>query len=144
MSLKKIQFKAQSVPPKKSKQLWSDPIQSNLVWLLRESAFNAKISQSLDKYTCYIGLDLTIWGQRNILDKLGDLDNILSGVCDGLALRPQNQPTKISPWPLFEENEVFGPTMPLLYDDDKIIQSMKAIKKEVDEEPYYTVKIYPL
>jgi hypothetical protein len=115
-----------------------------LLWNLRKAAFHAKNTESIDKYICDIGLELAIFGRREDLDEIGDLDNLLGGVCDGLASKPQNPIVKQSPWYDFEDDKDLGPDIPLLYDDDKIIQSMKVTKNEVDiEDLYYTVKIYP-
>jgi hypothetical protein len=144
LSSKEFKFKIQSSPPNNSKQIWSDPTQSCSLISLRKAAFLAKISESIDNYNCDIGLEIDIFGRKEDLDVIGDLDNLLGGVCDGLASRPQNPTVKKSAWYDFEDDKDFGPDIPLLYNDDKIIKSMRVSISEVDEELYYTVKIFPL
>lgn len=83
----KIQFSVEGLPPKKdgAQSLWGKELESERVALLRRSAYEAfagrpplskNISLSLK---AHIGLENSRW--------IGDLDNHLTGICDGLQKR---------------------------------------------------------
>ena len=143
MTSKSLEFEAQGVPPIKS-QLWAQTAHAGACHQTRRKAYEAMTSQSLDKFISDIGLELEIFGRRDELDEIGDLGNMLDGVCDGLSKRRGGNPNMKPSWPDFEEDEDCGPDIPLLYDDDKIIMSLKGLKIVADVEMYYTVKIFEL
>lgn len=118
---KPIRFTVHSVPPNKNRHMWSDCVQSILLYAMRKEAFAAKRAESIELYTRPIGIELTIYGTNDDREQVGDLDNLLAGVCDGLSRRPRNPNSKPSDWSDFENDENAGPNKSLLYEDDKII-----------------------
>jgi hypothetical protein len=124
--------------------MWSDVVQSVPLIDLRNQALAAKKNFGVkDCFTSSIKLELEMYARKSDLDSMGDLDNLLGGVCDGLGAMPTNPTLVPSEWFSTERPEV-PPTIPILYTDDKIITSIKGTKIESFGDPYYIIKIYEL
>jgi hypothetical protein len=142
-----IQFKVEGFPPnqKSHPSIWSDLTQSLWVVDLRKKALESKNNANITGVlTSKIRLDLEIYASKEELDTMGDLDNLLGGVCDALSACPRNQTLKFAECFFYPDNADIDPTRPLLYNDDKIIRSLEGTKIEIVGEPYYTVKIFKL
>ena len=100
-----IKFEVDGKPPHKS--MWGD--ENNLVANFRKAASKAKIDEGLDRsLSGPVRLNLTIYA-KNIIDRqrqetfpndpdayVGDLDNLVAGVCEYLQSGPTNPDTKFS------------------------------------------------
>jgi hypothetical protein len=143
----RIQFRVEGLPPnQKSKpSIWSDVVQSLSVIELRKQALLAKKnSRVIDFFTSKIRLELEIFAPKNDLDTIGDLNNLLGGVCDGLQAKPNNPTLKLAEWFSFPENLDVCPDIPIFYNDDKVITSIEGTKIETEKDPYYIIKIFEL
>lgn len=101
----KIKFKVDGKPPQKS--MWG--AENNLVANFRTAASKAKIDAGLNRsLSGPVKLHLTIYA-KNIIDRdrqetfsndpgayVGDLDNLVTGVCEYLQSGPTNPTTKFS------------------------------------------------
>ena len=65
---------------------------------MRKQVHKAKTTQSLDIFTSDVGLELELFGRRAELDEIGDIDNMLGGVCDGLSKRRRGNPNIKPSW----------------------------------------------
>ncbi len=92
-------------------------------------------------YKTPISLEFELFAPLKVLNTIGDLDNMVGGISDGLQAKPNN-PTLI-PNDIFLKPELqdISPEKPILYDNDKLIWRIIARKTEFEEEIYYTVKI---
>lgn len=153
MSLDKpIIFTVKGKPPKKSK--WGNDNNAKLIITLREAALKARNEAGYSDYIdTNVSLKLTIYAP-NIADleyrqtgdsdekrPVGDLDALISGVCDSLWAGPTPGVNKFKPSILFEDHKDVRPGKPLIVKDDSQIVNISATK-EVRDDPSYTVEIF--
>jgi len=153
MSLDKpIKFTVKGKPPKKSK--WGNDNNAKLIISLRETALKARREAGYSDYIdTNIHLKLTVYAP-NIVDleyrqtgnfdekrPVGDLDALISGVCDSLWAGPILGINKFKPSLLFEDHPDVRPGKPIIVKDDSQIVSISATK-EVRDDPSYTVEIF--
>ena len=140
---RRIQFSVKGKPPKKTTDgsCWTCKEVSH-VFELRKSAFEKlkKIKMN-DCFHVPVKLELTVYDsnitqRKNSHDYVGDLDSIVSGVCE--SLQPADE--QVKEVPEFDGYEEFGPEVPLILDDDAQVVEIIA-KKIQDEVPHYSVTI---
>ena len=145
----KIEFEVDGKPPQKSR--WGD--ENELVANFRKAASKAKIDAGLDcSFSGPVRLNLTIYA-KNIIDRqrqeafpndpdayVGDLDNLVTGVCEYLQSGPINPDTKISS---FLTNTETDPKKEILIHDDA--QFVEIFSKKIkSQKNYYRVEIEEL
>jgi len=147
-SKKQISFDVEGKPPKKSQWGTSDAI---LVIKLREAALKSRNDAYL--FPCYHGpikLNLTVYAPNITYMKykqygdddpnkfIGDLDSLVSGVCE--YLQPAPKDITFEPSPLFNGKNEIGPDIPLIIKNDSQIVEVCA-KKMHDDFLHYHVEI---
>ena len=122
-------------PPKKdgASSMWSKDSEVKRLIALRERAYEfykkGKVLNNNIKLTLKVHLKKN--GRR-----VGDLDNFIAGICDGLMFAHDNKELKISR--NFPEH--IHPRKFRLIEDDYLIVKIIAEKKKSDEE-YYEVEL---
>jgi len=139
-----ITFCIKNQPPKKisEKSMWSTDSQAPLIIELRKQALKARNRAGLDKpIKTKLTLEMKLFGSEKELDEIGDLDNLLSGVCDALQPKPNNP--ELRPSQIFNspEHEDVSPEKAILYENDSQVYKLQAEKKKSSYEKYYAVTI---
>ena len=139
----RIAFTVNGYPPKKRQDvsMWALDQEVKRVIALRRAALEAKERAGLkDCFRGYVALELTIFIPAMEGASVGDLDNFVSGVCDGLQKADSNV-KEVHRW--FEEPGLEGiaPREALLFADDKQVVSIRAEKQTVggERQAYYVV-----
>ena len=138
----RIEFKIVGKPPKKirGKSSWTSDSQAEPIKELRKAAYLASKSSKIELIKGSISIEIDIYLPNSFNNPSrpelfwGDLDNIISGICESFKRAPPN-------FPFFMEDSSEGES--LFYYDDSQIDSIKAKKHVVsDNEPaYYTIAI---
>ena len=131
------------IPPIKSKQsIWSQDTQAERLVKLRLEALKEKKKQKMIQVLkTPIGIEFNIFAPQVDLDAIGDLNNMVGGVCDGLQAKPNNPTLKPNEIFLKPEMQMISPEKPILYSNDSQIWMIFASKNKTETEIYYTVKI---
>jgi len=148
---KPIRFDVKGKPPKKSQWSTSDAI---LIIKLREAALKAR--KNAGHFHCYHGpikLNLTVYapnishvkykqyGDDDPNKFIGDLDSLVSGVCEYLqSAPPAPKDNTFVPSSLFDGKDEIGPNVPLIIKNDSQIVEINA-KMIPDKTPHYHVDI---
>lgn len=145
----KIVFTVEGKPPQKSR--WGD--ENNLVANFRKAASKAKLDAKLDRsLSGPVRLNLTIYA-KNIIDRqrqetfpndpdayIGDLDNLVTGICEYMQSGPVNPDTKFSS---FLNNSEADPKKEILIHDDA--QFIEIFSRKIESKKnYYHVEIEEL
>ena len=145
----KIKFEVDGKPPQKSR--WGD--ENDLVANFRNAASKAKIDKGLDRSLLGpVKLNLTIHA-KNIIDRqrqetfpndpdayVGDLDNLVTGVCEYLQACPTNPGTKLSSF--LTSSETDPKKEILIHDDAQFVEIFS--RKIKSQKNYYHVEIVEL
>ena len=132
------QFEVKCFPPKKdgANSMWNKPVEAKRLVALRMAALKVIgekcVLQSKIKLTLAVHV-----GMKN--DKTtSDLDNFISGVCDGLMKR--NPRSKLHPvWDKPENKDIHPDKMAVIADDSEVI-GIQAKKLVGDtKQPWYVV-----
>jgi Holliday junction resolvase RusA-like endonuclease len=142
-----IQFSVKGIPPIKSsnQSIWSLDAQAERLLKLRFEALRERKRQQITQvFDTPLSLEFEIFAPLKDLNTIGDLDNMIGGICDGLQAKPNN-PTLV-PHDIFLKPEMqdISPEKPILYTDDSLIRKIFALKTEFEKEIYYTVTIIEL
>ena len=125
--------------------MWSIDNQAPLIIELRKQALKARNRSGLDEpIKTKLSLELKLFGPEKELEEIGDLDNLLSGVCDALQPKPNNPelvPSEIFNSPELEE---ISPEKAILFENDSNIYKLYAEKRISKHEKYYTVTVKPI
>ena len=138
----RVEFSVEKKPPKKirGKSLWTAQSQAGLVSALRLAAYNKRESLKLRcfKSNISIHIDVQLPESHNNPERQdifwGDLDNIISGICESLQ-KADKQYIFICTDPTGGE--------PIIYDDDSQIITIHAVKTLVKDPSlaFYKVSI---
>lgn len=138
-----ISFKVQGKPPKKdgSSSMWGKKSEALNIVNLRNAATEAMEENDVGPFIGRIGINLTIISSEKEIESMGDLDNFMTGICDGLqAADPR---AKIHD--LVKSECIISPLQPILFYTDAKVFEINAKKVPIDENNgYYEVKIYEL
>ena len=134
--MRRIQFQVDDqLPPKKHgrKSMWNRKTEAGRLIVLREKALHKMRCQPLFTGNIRLTLNVHVGCQARVVVKagekgFGDLDNFVSGVCDGLMAAHPNVIPDPSLWP--EESDIH-PTKPIAFLDDAKITEINA-KKCID------------
>ena len=144
----RIEFTVKGRPPRKhgEKSMWARDDEAPFVASLREKALEARSKANLNHcFSSLVSLELTVFIPRSRLESVGDLDNFITGICDGL----QAADSKVLPYlhPIFQEpgKEAIDPRNALLIENDAKVIDIRARKVVLDDdqEVYYTVAVEP-
>lgn len=136
----RIEFRVDEKPPKKirGKSLWTAESQSKLVRELRRVAFAKRKSMGIEVLDGEISLEIKIFvseinNEPNRPESfVGDLDNLISGICESLQKAHY----------LYTYGDDPAGGKPIIYMDDNQIISIKAIKEMIPKgDVYYEIVI---
>lgn len=83
----KIEFRVDDIPPKKdgANSMWGKEAEVGRIISLRKKAFEEMQHQGLSgSIRSRINLEFTLFVPSGQLESIGDLDNFIGGICDGL------------------------------------------------------------
>lgn len=140
----RIEFTVEGRPPRKQQttSMWSQPKEAKLVANLRVKALEAMKKAGLNEcFNSHVSLDITLVTPYSILERIGDLDTFITGICDGLQAAHNNAHTSIHELfqnPAYSE---IDPRRPLLIMNDSQIMSITAKKKslQLGQGMYYAM-----
>ena len=145
----RIEFIVKDIPPKKhgEKSMWARRDEAFRVVSLRQEAIKARSKAGLSKpIDSLVAIELQIFVPKSELKRIGDLDNFITGICDGL----QAADPKVLPH-IYEtlKDELKGEACPeyelLMVNDSQVASIMaKKIAIEENQQVYYRVVIEPL
>jgi len=136
-----VEFKVQGKPPKKdgSNSMWGKKSEAQNIVNLRKAAITARNEIDTSPYTGRVSIELTIYADNSVIESMGDLDNFITGICDGL----QAADTRAKMQGLIL-NEC-EPYQPVLYYTDAKVYNIQARKIPIEnQDTYYTVKVKEL
>lgn len=143
-----IEFTVEGIPPKKhgEKSMWDRNDEAPRVALMRDRALSARVDAGLNgPITRFARLELDIFVPQSKLESLGDLDNFITGICDGLQAAHFGVKHV---HPVFENlsSEELHPYRAILLANDSRIVDIHARKIPVSEgEPIrYRVALKPI
>lgn len=140
--LRAYNMKISGLPPMKngSKSMWANGNMAKRLVLLRKEALKV-IGDTVLSGNLNLNIELYI---SNLDNKTrGDLDNFITGICDGLQVA-NNSSQKLILDRLFEEesNKLIHPLKRKFIEDDKNILRIQAKINLINEESYYILEIY--
>lgn len=125
--------------------MWSTENQVPLIIELRKQALAARNLAGINEpLASQLSLELKLFGSQKELDEIGDLDSVLSGVCDALQPIPNN-PT-LDPSKLFDSPDLteISPEKAILFVNDSRLCKLIAEKRKTNRDKYYSVTIKPI
>jgi len=132
-------FSVSGFPPKKdgAQSMWGKPVEAKRLVALRTAAQNA-IKEN-PPFRSKIKLNLTVHVGMKYDKTTGDLDNFITGVCDGLMKRDPRSKLHEETWNNLEFRDVHPDTVIAIMDDSQVvnIQAEKIIGDT--DQPWYEV-----
>jgi len=135
-----IGFKVQGKPPKKdgSNSMWGKKSESMNIVNLRNAAAEAMKVQGIRPFNDRIRIELTIYASEKEIETIGDLDNFITGICDGL----QAADPRAKMHDLVKSECIIDPLQPVLFYTDSKVFEIIAKKVPIKENNgYYELKI---
>ena len=135
-----VSFVVQGLPPKKdgSTSMWNKPLERTRLIALRCATLEAQGAQAPS--TCSFSLTLEVHVGPVNTRAIGDLDNFITGVCDGLQAAAGNSIGIEWEAP---ELALIHPSRAIAFVDDVHAVSIVARKVIADEAPWYRVTLEP-
>ncbi|WP_029421773.1 hypothetical protein [Alicyclobacillus macrosporangiidus] len=135
----KVTFSVAEIPPKKdgASSMWNKAQEVPRLIALRQAALTARqqagLTQALETF---VKLDVEIFIPRHRVEVVGDLDNFLTGICDGL----QAADPKAFWHPQFDRPELqdVHPRHAILLKNDSLVIAINAKKVPVPVEAQVT------
>ena len=126
----KIEFQVEGKPPKKdgANSMWGKNSEAKNIVNLRNAAFRKREETIKEPFYSRVSLELIINAPESELERMGDLDNFITGVCDGLqAADPRAKMNEI-----IVQDSFIDPRLPLLlFTDAKVFEiSAKKVKSQ--------------
>jgi len=135
-----ISFKVQGKPPKKdgASSMWGKKSEAINIVNLRNAAIKAREGQNTGIFSSRISIDLTIYANEKEIESMGDLDNFVTGICDGLqAADPRAKMQDI-----VKSRCIIDPLQPVLFYTDAKVFEINAKKIPIQENNgYYKIII---
>lgn len=126
----KLTFLVEGKPPRKdgANSMWNKDDEAMRLVTLRRKAVEAKQEYGI---TGCVGpfakLELTVFSPIQEIERIGDLDNFVTGICDGLqAAHPRASLHQVFSNP---ENEMIHPSKPVLLINDSSVIEIVARKR---------------
>lgn len=140
----RVEFSVYDKPPKKdgANSMWSKESEFHRIVALRQAALKAMMDCGLNApFEEFVSLRLDLFIPKAKIASVGDLDNFITGICDGLqAADPRSR--------LYSsfnrlDNSRIHPMVPLLLTNDALVVEIVALKNSIPESSrmYYTVAI---
>ena len=84
----KIEFQVEGKPPKKdgANSMWGKNSEAQNIVNLRNAAFKKREETIKEPFHSRVSLELIINAPESELERMGDLDNFITGVCDAFRL----------------------------------------------------------
>ena len=145
--MRRIRFRVkEELPPKKTRSkkggsMWSSKTEARRLIALREKALHKMGSQPLFAGDVRLTLRVHVgFRDKGLGNKgSGDLDNFVSGVCDGL-MNAQGQPNIDED--LWRENPDVHPTRSIAFKDDSQVVKINAEKLAIPEDhSWYEIEL---
>lgn len=136
--MRRVEFVVQGAPPKKdgANSMWNKTSERSRLIALRHAA--RECLGSSPPLQSQIQLDVEIHCPRNEIERVGDLDNFITGICDGLMAAARATPIA-EDWSA-PELEPIHPSLPIAFLDDRNILQINARKVPSDaDERWYRV-----
>ena len=126
----KIEFQVEGKPPKKdgANSMWGKNSEAQNIVNLRNAAFRKREETIKEPFHSRVSLELIINAPESELERMGDLDNFITGICDGLqAADPRAKMNEI-----IIQDSFIDPRLPLLlFTDAKVFEiSAKKVKSQ--------------
>ena len=126
----KIEFQVEGKPPKKdgANSMWGKNSEAQNIVNLRNAAFRKREETIKEPFHSRVSLELIINAPESELERMGDLDNFITGVCDGLqAADPRAKMSEV-----ITQESIIDPRIPLLlFTDAKVFEiSAKKVKSQ--------------
>ena len=141
-----IRFKVQGSPPKKggAKSMWGNETQAKRLVALRKKALRKMGSHP---FTGKVRLRVTVQVSDQPGQDPGDLDNLVSGVCDGLMKAHKNALVWINKDEKFKKlwpNNSIHPSIAIAFEDDKQVMRICAEKRIGPGKGSYKIRLEEL
>lgn len=140
----KAEFRVDEKPPKKdgANSMWNKDSEFNRIVALRRTALKAMREAEIHSpFNENVILRFDLFVPRSQLESVGDLDNFITGICDGLqAADPK---AKLHSGFNRMGNEDIHPSVPLVLTNDSLVVEIVARKQPVSElsTTFYTVAV---
>jgi len=137
-----VEFEVPGKPPKKdgANSMWKKESEAQNIINLRKEARKAVKQIGVDLFSGPLGIELTIYARINEIEGIGDLDNFITGICDGLQKAHPNVLRYINKRILKECN----PHQSIFVVDDAKVYDIRARKVPFDGEMYYRLKVFEI
>jgi hypothetical protein len=142
----RIEFTVNNLPPKKdgANSMWRKETEVPRIISLREKALETIKEHNYKIQEQYLRLEFTLFVPEEKIESIGDLDNFITGICDGL----QAAHYSVTPHSLFNEpgREEIHPRKPILIINDSKVLNINASKSIIREgtQCYYNLLIEPV
>lgn len=119
--------------------MWSKDSETQNIVNLRKAAMKARDELGVGPFTGRLNLELTVYAADSVIESMGDLDNFVTGICDGLqAASSQAKPHET----ILKE---CLPDQPILFYDDAKVFNILARKVSIEHtDTYYEIKVEEL
>lgn len=135
----RLEFNVDGKPPRKdgANSMWGKANESSKIIMLRQSALTAmKRAGMLECFQSFVHVNLDLYVPVWQVESVGDLDNFISGICDGLqAIHPNGEAHVRFSDPQYEG---IDPHKTLLIANDSKVTSIYAAKHvQKDSSPVW-------
>ncbi len=144
----RIEFTVVGLPPKKhgEKSMWARKDEARRVASLRKEALEARLESGLtEPFSSLVALELQIFVPKSKLESIGDLDNFITGICDGLQAADPKVQSNLDETLKILKGESHPKHALLIANDAKVVSIIaRKIALEGNREVHYKVTIEPL
>jgi len=119
--------------------MWGKKSEAQNIVNLRKAAITARNELNITPFTGRVCIELTIYAENGVIESMGDLDNFITGICDGLqAADPRAKMQDL----ILKE---CTPSQPVLFYSDAKVFNIQARKIQIEnQDTYYMVKVKEL
>lgn len=116
--------------------MWGKKSEALNIVNLRKAATSARNELNIQPFTGKIVIELAIYADESEIESMGDLDNFVTGICDGLqAADPRAKISEV----IMQECEPYKPI--LFLSDSKVYEIWAQKIPTIDREKYYEVTV---
>jgi hypothetical protein len=130
-----VQFEVDGVPPKKdgANSMWRKSSEIPRLKALRQAAFTSLQGQSIKDQK----LELVL--RVHAVPGAGDLDNFITGICDGLMSAHPRTPINDHEWS--DVSTELHPRRAVAFTDDSCVSRIVAERLPTEDSPRYEVEL---
>ena len=135
-----VRARAEGKPPKKdgANSMWGKKSEAPNIVNLRNAAFRKREETIKTPFNSRVSLDLVIYAPESELERMGDLDNFITGVCDGL----QGADARAKMHEIISRESEVDPRLPLLlYTDAKVFEITAKKRESQDMGWHYKIRL---